>query len=677
MAFLALETPRKTGRFLLPAFVFGATLCVYLLTLCPTVYVGDSAEFITNAVTLGINHPTGYPLYTVLGRLIVLLMPFWAPAATVNLLSAIAASLSAVCLYLIIQMLTSRKDVAVLTALLFGFSHTLWSRATTAEVYALNALCIAASLLFLLRWYHRADNRDILLTAYLVGFGLSQHVTGVLVAISIAAFVLLTRPRIVLNARLMLLLGGFALLGFTTYLYLPIRSAANPPLDWGNPETVGNLLSLIYPVGQKGLGAFFGSQDEERLSWILNQALAKEFWYFGGVALLGIALVARQWRLLILLLTIVLLDVAFTISRKLPLHADFDAYFIPSYLVMAILAGIAISSVVKWLESRWELLHGTKFKNAIPALLLLLPITCLVFNYHENDKSGNYLGYDFGVNVLSPLEKNAILFTIGDEQTFLGWYFKYLEESRPDIAVVDVRLLGTPWGASQMLDRELHLSVRERRLPEDLGRQIINTFLGQRPIYFTHRLPWDFLLKDYDMVHVGMLIQILPKGSPVEYRPSNFVFHAGWEKAFFDERCKLLVNFYPKEYTDNAQFWLNRQNTEAAQNELNGFFAFPHPKQMDDRVTGYLVQSLILGQERRTREAIAFADSAIALNPADWRAYEYRGNFNFLVGDSVRAFSDWKKSLEFNPSNQTVRRNIEAVTRLQQLRALTPPVRRR
>jgi len=242
---------------------------------------------------------------------------------------------------------------------------------------------------------------------------------------------------------------------------------------------------------------------------------------------------------------------------------------------------------------------------------------------------------------------------------------------------VDVRLLGTPWGASQMLDRELNLSVRERRLPEDLGRQIINTFLGQRPIYFTHRLPWDFLLKDYDMAHVGMLIQVLPKGSTVEYRPSNFVFHAGWENAFLDERCKLLVDFYPKEYTDNAQFWLNRQNTEAAQNELNGFLAFPYPKNKDDRVTGYLLQSLILGRVQRTREAIAFADSAMALNPADWRAYEYRGNFNFLAGDSLRAFSDWKKSLEFNPGNQTVRRNIEAVTRLQQLRALTPPVRRR
>ncbi len=135
---------------LLASSVFLACLAVYFLTLCPTVYVGDSGEFITVAYTLGISHPTGYPLYTLLGRVFVMALPFLDVAVRVNLLSAACAALSAVVVFFVSLRVVENKAVAVAAALLFGFSSTLWSRATIAEVYALNVLFASLVIFFAL-----------------------------------------------------------------------------------------------------------------------------------------------------------------------------------------------------------------------------------------------------------------------------------------------------------------------------------------------------------------------------------------------------------------------------------------------------------------------------------------------------------------------------------------------
>ena len=81
--------------FALAAAVFG----VYLWTLCPTLYWGDCGELATVAVTLGIPHPTGYPLYCLLGKAWTLLLPFGSLVWRLNVLSALFGALAVACLY--------------------------------------------------------------------------------------------------------------------------------------------------------------------------------------------------------------------------------------------------------------------------------------------------------------------------------------------------------------------------------------------------------------------------------------------------------------------------------------------------------------------------------------------------------------------------------------------------
>src|SRR3990167_6536284 len=93
---------------LIPFFLLCFTLTIYILTLSRSIYFGDSGEFITTAYTLGIAHPPGYPLYTMLAHLFTYL-PFGNLPFKVNFFSAISSSLTVVVVYFICLKITANR----------------------------------------------------------------------------------------------------------------------------------------------------------------------------------------------------------------------------------------------------------------------------------------------------------------------------------------------------------------------------------------------------------------------------------------------------------------------------------------------------------------------------------------------------------------------------------------
>src|SRR5438876_2633264 len=89
-------------RPVLPAAALAALLfLVYALGACPTIYVGDSGELVTAVHLLGIPHPTGYPLYVLLGKLWTLLLPAGSIAWRMSLFSAGCAAAACGALYVL------------------------------------------------------------------------------------------------------------------------------------------------------------------------------------------------------------------------------------------------------------------------------------------------------------------------------------------------------------------------------------------------------------------------------------------------------------------------------------------------------------------------------------------------------------------------------------------------
>ena len=137
------------------ALIIGlAGFALYAATAAPSVATlfDDSLEFQVVLPTLGIAHPSGYPLYTLLGKLFTLLLPFRDAAGRANLLSALCAGAALGVLYLLAQKVAGNRAAAATATALFALSPAWWSQATIAEVYALHGLFVVLFLYLLLRW---------------------------------------------------------------------------------------------------------------------------------------------------------------------------------------------------------------------------------------------------------------------------------------------------------------------------------------------------------------------------------------------------------------------------------------------------------------------------------------------------------------------------------------------
>ena len=299
------------------AFVFAFSLISYFVTVAPTVAFWDCGEFITTSYILGVPHPPGAPLYTLLGR-IFSMMTFLGDeiALRVNLLSVLSGAVTVLFVYLcVVRLLSSwldREDaserIAILTggvvaALCVAFSTSFWGNASEAEVYGLS-MCITVIAYWLaLRWddghKNPSSDRQLLLIAYLFGLGAGVHlqalltVPGILILVfsdlmegqpthkqitaviglilypfvsiflptwasAIITFgILLSLLRLRPEWKNPLFWTACALLfglGFSTYLALFVRSGLNPLIDMNNPESWENFKSFL---GRQQYGTHF------------------------------------------------------------------------------------------------------------------------------------------------------------------------------------------------------------------------------------------------------------------------------------------------------------------------------------------------------------------------------------------------------------------------------------
>ncbi|MCX7840066.1 MAG: DUF2723 domain-containing protein, partial [Anaerolineae bacterium] len=206
---------------LIALFVFIVTFALYLQTMAPTLGGGrDSAEFQHVAYTLGIAHPTGYPLYLTLGKVVTTLVPLGDVAYRMNLLSVFLSALAAVFVYLSIVLLTQRRWTALIATALFATNIAVWRQAGVASVSPLNLLLFAALMYTLLRWYWQGTRLD--LVALVLGLGLAHHRSIILLVPAIAILLLLNHFKSMQSRREWIRLCTAFATPLLFYLYLPV-----------------------------------------------------------------------------------------------------------------------------------------------------------------------------------------------------------------------------------------------------------------------------------------------------------------------------------------------------------------------------------------------------------------------------------------------------------------------
>ncbi len=169
---------------------------LYLATASRTMPTGDSGDLISAAWSLGIPHPPGYPIVTMLGHFMGFL-PWGTPAFRINLLSAILDSLAlAVIGYGLFRLMAANflklgKNAGQICLIactvsgvgLLAVSKTFWSYSIVAEVFALNNLFTASIIVLMLEWLKKPQKRWFLWISGLVaGLGLANQLTIALLA---------------------------------------------------------------------------------------------------------------------------------------------------------------------------------------------------------------------------------------------------------------------------------------------------------------------------------------------------------------------------------------------------------------------------------------------------------------------------------------------------------------
>jgi hypothetical protein len=226
-----------------PAAFLVCVFSLYVATLYPTIPGGDAGELAAEACQLGVAHPPGYPLFTLLVHGFVSAVPFGSPGWRANLFSALCGTLCAGCMLLSVRIWTTSADGSYLcgpcitAAGLFAFSPIIWMYSTGSEVFALNNL-FAAALLYCCLCYAKYKTWGLAkFGAFLCGLAMCNQHTIVLLEIPIILWVLWTQRR-VLNLQKLLVLAACFLGGLLPYAYLPYAQIYFPKGgSWGDTTT--------------------------------------------------------------------------------------------------------------------------------------------------------------------------------------------------------------------------------------------------------------------------------------------------------------------------------------------------------------------------------------------------------------------------------------------------------
>lgn len=502
----------------------GLSFCLYLRTLAPSITGEDSGEFATAAFLPGIPHPPGYPLYCLLGHVFTRL-PFGEPAWRVNLMSAMFAAGAVCLLVLTLIFLTRSRTAALLGSLAFACSREFWAQAVIAEVYTMNLFFAAACFLLLLVWSERRSNVTLYLFAFLFGLGLSLHNTFLLILPPCVLFVIAcdwrardtAAPFWGARARTWLLCCLLAVTALGVYAYLPIRSRANPMLDWGNPETLSNLYRHIRRIQYD----FMFSQYPRDLERFLGQLAAYgRFWWqqFGPapgiLGALGLVVLLRRRLLfgLLLLSSALLIIAGFCFWQNFEQTREWlwvmRVFGIPAYYVTA----VGLGCLLAVLGDRGKI--ARIFAVFLGLLCVALP---LVRNFSQNDKSEYYWTRDYGANILVSLEKDAIFVSDSDHASFSILYLQAVYGMRPDVE--NLRKYGyLESGLFENLPEALRAKTGPfppRRYDPELIAWLVDT--TDRPVYLSSpmTLPTE---KPVRLVPAGLTFRVLrPDESPSTY----------------------------------------------------------------------------------------------------------------------------------------------------------------
>ena len=249
-----------------------------------------------------------------------------------------------------------------------GTGADYWQHAIHANPHIMTAVFLAINLCLLLRWQATEDDRYLLAFSLSAGLGVTHHPLTVFGFPAYTIFILLVRPRLLLDWRMLLKMVGLAALGLSLYLYYPIRSSMEPLVG---PHTMNTLDGFLDHVLGRGLTESlpYFSLAEQPIRVLVFASIAR-LQYSGFVLLMAVVgLVAllggdqKQKNGAALFLLAFAGNYAFVMSLK---QQDIMAYILGPLVIVGLFSGVGFA----WVMGRIRPFH----MYAQPALLALVAV---------------------------------------------------------------------------------------------------------------------------------------------------------------------------------------------------------------------------------------------------------------------------------------------------------------
>ncbi|HET9493263.1 MAG TPA: DUF2723 domain-containing protein [Chloroflexia bacterium] len=633
---------------------------VYLTTVSPTVNFIDSGELITVLYEPGVAHPPGYPLYTLLGY-VASRLPIGEIAWRVNAMSAFWGALAVGAFFLLIfrsalfvqPRLTGRVGAprprrgrspsrsaaaaptappapgrarewlflasAAAGASLLAASSTFWSRTAQAKMYSLHFFLVAVLFLLALaarQAYDRGEGRLaarlLVALAAVLGLSFTNHLMTVLVVLPLALLFLagarLGERFMFIVRRLHVIAPGF-LLPLLIYLYMPLRAAQNPVMNWGSTDNWGDFWRHVTGWQFRTYLAGDIPANISRNSGILA-GYASEQWSFLTIlvvlaALAGAILVARtSLPLFASTVTFAAITLAFDLVYGI---SEIEPYAVPLYMMLCLWAGL--------IPAAWVAL-GARAGRA-PALgdgpmlaesqgrvaagvLAAVALLSAVLVYPRQNYSNNRLAEQFVLNAFSEMPSNSIVITEYWDFYAPTYYLQMLQGVRPDIVLIDKSLLRYPWYTGQLRQRYPWLIDRSQDIVDRFSAEqrrwvngepydeeainfgyldLLSSFVERNYPEYTPYVLWlqdcppnvqceaNLIAPDWTRQPTGLAYRLWPPGAQLELPPEPEYELRGItsEPVAFDTFARVNSEMYRQAYLRLADLYARSGRIDAEQ----------------------------------------------------------------------------------------------------------------
>ncbi len=382
-------------------------------------------------------------------------------------------------------------------------------------MYGLNLLFV--SLIFLLLFQLlKGENtrRNFLLFAYVLGLAFTNHLQTILLFPTLSLLYFFHHKLWNFNPRAWLPAGLLFFLGLSTYLYLPIRSAAGPLADWGATSDWGNFIRHI--TGWQYRVYIFDIPPDEtvengmaalgtiafQLKWL--------FWFLFA----GLFFVRRPgWKILLPFLLYPLILLIYNAGYAIP---DIDFYYLPVIFVFFLVAG---AGVFGWFSFLSKMKTGRGMAEAVLLIFLFASSAYpAISNWRRADQFKNRFAQKALENIYASAPGGGLVFTSQWDHYSPWLYNHFVLGKRSDFKMLNVNLTNRSW----------YLDFLQRALPEEISglENKIDAYRSQVRNFEAGR-PFD--TAQIEALHQSILASILRKSYAA--RPVYFDVGAGFDSA--------------------------------------------------------------------------------------------------------------------------------------------------